>query len=220
MKIYDLFLSGFMREENTVEITEGVFTKSPDYEKIINYVFLDNPQIFFVNSTGFITKRNNKKLTFRFSVLYSRQQIEKFRKITESSGMKIIAKCNGITNDEKRIRILHDCLAENIEYCNLPHPPLDKYSLVGALTQKSAVCNGYAQAFKFLCDSIGIPCIIVGGKDNTFENHAWNMVNFGNSWYHIDVTWDSALRSHKYYLVTDNFISKDHFWDTELVPRC
>lgn len=219
-KIYDLFLSGFMKKENTLEITEGVFTKNLDYKKIINCVFLDNPQIFFINPTRFVVERKEKKLIFRFSVLYSRQQIEKIQSMIDEAKIKITAKCDGITDGEKKTKILHDCLAEKVEYCDLPNPPNDKHSLVGALTQKSAVCSGYSQAFKYLCDSEGIACLIVEGKDNTSENHAWNIVNFGNGWYHVDVTWDSTLKSHKYYLVNDDIISKDHFWNRELVPKC
>ena len=38
------------------------------------------------------------------------------------------------------------------------------YSAYGALVDSRAVCEGYAEAFKLLCDKNGIPCILISGK--------------------------------------------------------
>ena len=63
---------------------------------------------------------------------------------------------------------------------------LDVYDLspIGILTKNIAICDGYADTVKILCDELEIPCIIVGNA-----GHAWNMVQMeDNNWYLVDAT--------------------------------
>lgn len=51
------------------------------------------------------------------------------------------------------------------------------------------VCEGYAKAFKVLCDRKAIPCVLVSGYAG--ENHMWNYVQMDDGrWYLVDATWD------------------------------
>ena len=54
----------------------------------------------------------------------------------------------------------------------------------GIFYNNTAVCAGYADAIKIICDEIGIPCIVVGNK-----GHAWNFVEMEDGkWYSVDFT--------------------------------
>lgn len=77
-------------------------------------------------------------------------------------------------------------LAANINNSNFVPDP-NAHSAYGILCQKSGVCSGYAYAYRILLKEYGIDCKFVESEN---MNHAWNMVKLGNSWYHIDVTWD------------------------------
>ena len=73
----------------------------------------------------------------------------------------------------------------------------EPYSIVGALTEGRAVCEGYARSFKYIMDELGIPCVVVSGtgknsKGET-EAHAWNYVQVDDNWYAVDVTWDDPI---------------------------
>lgn len=61
------------------------------------------------------------------------------------------------------------------------------YTPYGALVRGKSVCEGYARAFKLLCNAVGISCYLqdgwVGGT-----GHAWNRVLIDGEWYLIDVT--------------------------------
>ena len=64
----------------------------------------------------------------------------------------------------------------------------------GVLFDHRAVCAGYADAFKLLCDRAGIKCITVVGDalndDGSFRGrHAWNQVQIGGAYYWVDTTW-------------------------------
>ena len=68
------------------------------------------------------------------------------------------------------------------------------------------VCEGYAKAFKVICDQWGIPCVLIGGtvtQNGKTEGHMWNGVQLNGKWYLMDVTWDdgSSGYSYKYFMV-------------------
>ncbi len=55
----------------------------------------------------------------------------------------------------------------------------------------SPVCEGYARAFKLVCDQLGVPCVLVCGG-----NHMWNCVQMEDGqWYAVDVTYDDPVYS-------------------------
>ncbi len=94
----------------------------------------------------------------------------------------------GITRHEK-LKSIHDYLANNIVYDDTISQP-NIFDVYGALINGVCVCEGYAEAFKLLCDREGIPCIVVVGTGNGGA-HEWNMVQMEDGqWYTLDATWD------------------------------
>lgn len=53
-----------------------------------------------------------------------------------------------------------------------------------ALVRKKTVCGGYANAFKDLCNAVGIPAIV---PVNEKANHAWSQVYVDGKWYTADL---------------------------------
>jgi len=96
----------------------------------------------------------------------------------------------------ENIKLAHDYLIESIEYDQTTSQE-NIYDLYGALINKKSVCEGYAKAFKYLMDSLNIPCTIVVGmatnSEGNTENHAWNYVQLNGNWYAIDCTWDDPI---------------------------
>lgn len=127
----------------------------------------------------------------------------------------------GDPSDYRKEKRIHDYLVGNIEYGYMDGDNGDDsnaYSSYGALIEKKAVCNGYAQAMKLLCDLTGVPCQMISGLADG-ENHAWNLVELNNEWYHVDATWDDPEPDepgrifYHYFNVNDEFISEDHSWE-------
>lgn len=81
------------------------------------------------------------------------------------------------------------------------------HEAAGALLDGLAVCDGYAKAFKILCDAAGIPCVVIAGtaiQNETTEPHAWNYVQMEDGlWYAVDTTWndDGESASSAYFLL-------------------
>lgn len=65
----------------------------------------------------------------------------------------------------------------------------------GILVAGTAVCNGYAQAFKVIADAAGLEVVTVTGEawsGPTSGGHAWNRVLIDGRWLVVDVTWDDG----------------------------
>lgn len=63
-------------------------------------------------------------------------------------------------------------------------------SAYSALVQGRSVCAGYARAYQYLMQQLGIPCYYCTGYAG--ENHAWNIVRLDGVYYNVDVTWDDT----------------------------
>lgn len=87
----------------------------------------------------------------------------------------------------EKVLAIHDYICRAVTYSLSSSDP---YSVYGALIEHRAVCQGYALAFKALCDSVGIPCHTIAGWGNG-GTHMWNAVQMEDGkWYAVDTTWD------------------------------
>ena len=124
----------------------------------------------------------------------------------DAAADKILASVTGQTAQEK-IRLLNRWLTENNQYNttpdlttigNEPHECLS--ALEGRTGVNGPVCDGYARAFKVLCDRLGIGCVLENGYAKTAPQseggfHMWNAAQIGTDWYGVDVTWNDPTVS-------------------------
>lgn len=62
-------------------------------------------------------------------------------------------------SDYEKVKKLNDLLVDDLEYGT--EQGENAYNIYGALIKNNCVCEGYAEAFKYILDYIDIPCIIV-----------------------------------------------------------
>lgn len=123
---------------------------------------------------------------------------------------EIDAILNTASEDLDMALLLHDYLAYTgkYDYDNYINGtiPADSYRSAGILVNGVGVCQSYAYAFKYFMHRKNIECHVVSSKA---MNHAWNMIKLGDSYYHIDVTWDDPTLDklgqvkHDHFLVSD-----------------
>ncbi len=148
---------------------------------------------------------------------FSASELSTVKQATEA---KIAEALSWIDEDEMSAfevaQALHDYLVRNCVYdlsAETATTPTIAHSAYGALVNNKAVCQGYALAYKLLLARAGIPVVYV--QSDTM-NHAWNMVQMDDCWYHVDVTWDDPVYSdgtdtgfdaevsHEYFLRADS----------------
>ena len=90
--------------------------------------------------------------------------------------------------EEQKAKIAHDLIVAKVRYDygyeTAPQNPFHQ-SAYSVFAKDYTVCAGYAKAFGMLMNGAGVDAIAVTSND-----HAWNMVNINDSWYHMDCTWD------------------------------
>lgn len=207
------------------------------YQSAFEAFNYDNPHAFYLNANKMFLNiettatGNNKKynvfidsgsqsnyFTDEFS---SKEQIENAVSQVEQVKNQIIANKTGNTYQD--IKMVHDYLVDNLEYdTSISKPHI--YTIYGALINKVCVCEGYARAFKYIMDSLNIPCVMVMGEGTNSqgqrENHAWNYVQLDGRWFAVDTTWDDPVvqgggrvsneSRYKYFLKGSSTFNQDH----------
>lgn len=104
------------------------------------------------------------------------------------------------------------------------------YSPKEVLRTKLAVCNGYSNLFKAICEELKIEAVVINGyskgynyvEGSSFEvcNHAWNGVKIRNKWFLLDATWaspnnntsinNSGVVDNSYFLASPQLFVTDH----------
>lgn len=118
---------------------------------------------------------------------------------------------NSNLGDVEKALILHDRLADYSEYDYENYyagaiPP-ESHCAYGALVKGVSVCDGYAQAYMYLLNRVGIMNRYCASKE---MNHGWNIVYIDNLAYHVDVTHDDNFNiegkiGHDNFLVSTEF---------------
>ena len=214
-----------------------------DYQSAIESYLQDNPDVFYLDISKLYMNIETTKKTFSttynvylappsgstyFRDEFSSQvQVERAISQIEAVRDSVLQRLTGNTYQD--LLIIHDYLVDNITY-DQTYNATGSYSIYGALVTGSCVCEGYAEAFKYLANSAGIPCEIMQGTAQNSagetERHAWNCVEINNRWYYVDATWDDPIIvgngrltddiKYRYFLKGKNDFEQDHFLETQL----
>ena len=207
------------------------------YQSAVESYLYDNPDVFYITANKLylnietITKRNKKtynvyinngtQLNYFTEEYTSESQVRQAIQQVEQVKNQIVANKTGDTYTD--IKMVHDYIINNTEYDTTISQP-NIYNIYGALVSKRSVCEGYAEAFKYLLDALEIPCVIVIGEATNSsgekENHAWNYVKIDDGWYAVDTTWDDPViigngrisneSKYKYFLRGSSRMSQEH----------
>ena len=201
-------------------------------------LMLDRVDTFFIDVTKVNLKMRKttygKKVTYALSIapadsngylangLESKEKVDNILNEIKETRDNIVKSLNGI--DYNKIMHAHDWIINNLQYeQNITNNNV--YNLYGALIEKSAVCEGYAETLKYILDEAGVQCVLVSGtatnSEGKTERHEWNYVQLYGKWYAIDSTWDDPVIKgpgyvsdsikHRYFLVGSNEMNKNHF---------
>lgn len=239
-KIYDLMKKSFLNFSPTVNLGVGLSVNK--VQNIMYSVLADNPDIVYFDKTEIAVafdflKGNYMKLRkcYKPSEAKKRmsQMLEKVKEIIEEIEQMYP------DNDYERMLFTYSYLQSHFTYdqeefehsCRTGNSiRSDSHNAFGVLINGAGVCDGFASAFSLIMQNFHISSSSISGKAsfNTTvpSNHQWNIVKFGNQFFHCDVTWDLddyrsfKEYSYKYFCVDDLYIKKTHIWDNRAYPEC
>ena len=186
-----------------------------EYSKVYRILEKQESRFFYLDSVYYTAaKVRDAKVVYR-----KMGDFEGRRKKMDDAVDEAVAGAADQKSDEYKVRYINDYLVKNCRYVSGDNEEFAS-TAYGCLVDGEANCEGYAKAFNLLASELGIESVVITGKTDEGENHAWNQVKLGTDWYNIDVTWADTDVSGEvrqmYFLCSDSSFRKTHIADTEL----
>ena len=206
--LYDQMYANCFENDPTFKIQSRV--KHDRAMPVLQAVLFDNPDLFWVEPSisysygndGFITE-----VTIKFNE--TARNLDAFKKTFYDCADSVLEQAMKLENDVLKVKYIHDVLTYVNEY--VLNAPLNQ-SAYSAIVNKRTVCAGYAKAFSYYMQRLGIPSLVIEGYAG--ENHAWNLVKLYGDYYEMDVTWNDPVGNppnrfyYNYYNITTNEINR------------
>ncbi len=192
------------------------------YQETINthprYFYLPQGYRYSYNPTTNIVSTVN----MNYDTTFDKNKVTKQLEVYDRAIADVMRGADSSWSDMEKALYVNDYLARNCQY----DTKYEKYSSYNALVDKTAVCQGYALAFLELTKQLGVTCEIVTSDS---VDHAWNMIKVGDSYYHVDVTWNDPTQDmlgrarHIYFMKSTEFFKnpggkeKPHYKENDWV---
>lgn len=164
---------------------------------ISEFIWYNSPELFNISGMNYTLNSTREYISsIYFATYYTKEEYAKMHsKMVEYAEILLYdVKGNDSLSDVEKALILHDRLAAFNEYDYESYKnntiPQSSYNAYGALALGTSVCMGYALAYDYLLEQVGIKSEYCS-SDVLF--HAWNIVYIDNKPYHVDVTWDDPV---------------------------
>jgi len=171
--------------------------------EILNMVIMDNPNIYWccnppaaisVESSGLV-----KNVIFKYCM--SGAEVKRRNKKIEKAVKPFVTGIKESMSDYEVALLAHENIIKLIDYDSIGldiqekdserhNKPDNLRSIYGVFVEEKAVCAGYARAYQYLLNRLGIECAYVKGQCLDGEWHAWNIVRLEGDYYYVDVTFD------------------------------
>lgn len=199
-----------------VEFADGVFNydnfTQAYFSELMDALCTDRPDIFYYagySIDGGYFHNNGKyvkSITYNIGVydeaLYTSYNLKGYYDALMNR-VRNLASSNtfDLSNRYDFILSLHDYLADTVYYPDLNSSDyvMSAHDAYGALIEGRAVCQGYSDAVKLICDYYNIPCVCISGTANG-GGHMWNGIQMDDGkWYLMDLTWDDQENNGTFY---------------------
>ena len=210
--VYDALLGGFRALATSIRIA---FVSETVLSDIYLRLKLDEPLIFYVTGYRCRYMPGADHLELLPEYLFDKGRIQTHRQAVQARLQRLVRPLAGKSPAEQELAI-HDFILQNVRYDKLKKPY--SHEFLGPLTQGVGVCEGIAKTVKALCDAAGLWCIVALCEANPEKGiryrHAWNIVQLGGQYYHLDATFDNSLQCgaarYDYFNLDDSHIFRDH----------
>lgn len=201
-----------------------------DAKLLYQAITWDNPQFFFLSNDYYYEGYRNTKtgsivcrsLCLPFTLSAAERRDAAYR-LDEAVAAYTRDLPRG---DEFEIELaLHDRMLENCTYHTEAGASHDytrypnAFTVIGALVDGQAVCEGYSRGMQLLLQEAGIASSLVTGINENNEPHMWNLVTVNGRNYHLDPTWndmDERVR-HTFFNLSTASITRTHTIDADIL---
>lgn len=176
-------------------------------KNVYEAVYNDHPEMFWLDggySCKYLQDGSCVEITLKFNSTAS--NLEAAKQDFQLYASRILSGAAALGTNAEKEQYAHDGLMLATDYD--VNAPMNQ-SAYSALVQGRSVCAGYARAYQYLLQQLGIPCYYCTGYAG--EDHAWNIVKLDGVYYNVDVTWDDTDPStYDYYNKSDSALASTH----------
>ena len=178
-----------------------------DVKTAFEAVIGDHPEMFWLE-TGYSSKylANGQCVEIDLKYNSTADDLESAKQRFDAAAQNLITGAASLDSNYEKEKYVHDALASVVTYDLTADMNQSAYS---ALVNGKSVCAGYARAYQYLLQQLGIPCYYCTGYSG--GDHAWNIVKLEDGYYNVDVTWDDAAAiRYDYFNKTDADFASTH----------
>lgn len=236
LRVYDAICAGWQSCQDAIALPDGV-TAGYDTSRIVECVALDHPEIFWVDYYAYNLQSQTLagrliSLHARFNCFYGAQELQGLQRQAAQWRQRILSQIGGRWSASDKAWMLYDYLSRQVTYGEKGHA--QSHTIIGCMLPQNhiSVCEGIAKGYKFLCDGLDLPCIIVMGDvaesaHGRPERHAWNIVQADEGLRHLDVTSEltrakaDGIAPRTGFMHDDGQMAHNHYhWNTAAIPAC
>ena len=186
-----------------------------DLRLLINAIKYDCPELFQAAFDKKYTFWNTGGRITSVSVPYSMSKTTYDSRLAQCSAL--IAQLREDTTGfsaQEREQYVYDYFTNTVSYSTTT---AQCGNASGAIVDKSAKCDGISLAMKWAMEAVGIPAIVLSGKDEGDPvGHAWNCVKINGSYCDVDLTNDLIREERSMKLYSAYNVKRD--WISRLYP--
>lgn len=191
-------------DEDNPELKAAIERIKCDVSDAADAFLYDYPDVFwaagasvewessYISDKSGTTAEIDKVTLYCGSEYYSgaRQDVAEFYSAVDHACEEINAGLLAGSSQEAVLKAIHDYVCGRVSYDReFVSPYANTAAGFFLYPEEKVVCEGYAKAFKILCDRFGIECALIVGDAG--EPHMWNYVRMEDgAWYLVDATWD------------------------------
>lgn len=171
-------------------------TSEDDVSIILESLLNDHTELYYISyEYSYRIDDRHGVLMFYPKFLMNKEDIQKIDENIKRETKYIIEKAKQEKTDLDKMEVLYRYLIESVEY----KENKDDQIMTSALLDKKSVCAGYAKAYQYLLEQVGIEASYMTGLSNVEnkvgnnERHAWVMVHLGDDYYYSDPTWGDCI---------------------------
>jgi hypothetical protein len=212
-KLYTFFVNNVNALPETLMLGDIKVT-ADDYQIVYNMILQYDPRFFFLGDEIRAAHYPNEQYLTAIMPSYNDEKnaiISASEKI-ETAAELILSETTGLGEFDKAVYFYENLL----ERCRYELEGDAARTLYGVFINGEAQCQGYAKAYKYLCNKAGLECYLVNGYTATGEAHMWNLVRVNGNWYNADLTKGDSnddFAKYNYLLVDDAHIYKNYTRD-------
>ena len=228
---------GLLDVSDSIDIKDYQVPKT-DIRAIYQEVINENPELFFVSGgySYYYTTSGYIGSLIPYYISDSKDEIKAMKVKFDESVDKLTKEIDeGLTDVDKALEV-HNYIASHAKYntdaYNAGTLTEIDHSAYGILVDHTGVCDGYSLAYRYIMKGIyNIDTVVV---TSTQMSHAWNLIKIGDSYYHVDLTWDDGTMhadsgiiyynvGYRYFLLSDEAItsmSNPHYGWEDIGIKC